>query len=83
LPGAFQDFLDFIFVPVSHGRNDCFFVGEIPINQAHTDARLCADIVHTGLVKATLGETNQGCIEDLGAAIEGGFELGLGHGVER
>jgi hypothetical protein len=37
--------------------------------------------VHTGLVKAALGETNQGCVEDLGSAIKGGFQLGLGHGV--
>jgi len=32
-------------------------------------------------MKATLGETNQRCVEDLGWAIEGGFELGLGHAV--
>jgi len=34
-------------------------------------------------MKATLGETNQGCVEDLGWAIEGKFGLGLGHGSER
>jgi len=36
--------------------------------------------VHTGLVKAAVGEANQGRIEDLGSAIEGWFELGLRHG---
>jgi hypothetical protein len=61
--------LDFVFVSVGHGRNDCLFVGEIAINQANTNAGLGADIVHTGLVKATLGEANQGSIEDLDAAI--------------
>jgi len=76
LPRALQDVLDFAFVPVGHGGNDCLFIGEIAINQADTDARLCADIVHTSLVKAALSEANQGCIEDLGPAIEGGFELG-------
>ena len=40
LSGAFQDVLDFVFVPVGHGRNDSFFVGEIAINQADADARL-------------------------------------------
>ena len=68
-------------MPVGHGRNHRLFIGEIAINQTDADTRFCTDIVHTGLVKAALGETNQGCIEDLGGAIEGGgFGLGLGHG---
>ena len=37
-----------------------------------------ADIVHTGLVKATLGEANQGGIEDLGRGDLGKVRAGLG-----
>ena len=73
MPGAFQDFLDLLLVPVGHRRNDRLFVGEIAINQSDAYARFGADIVHTGLVKAAFGEANQGGIEDLGPAIESGF----------
>ncbi len=78
-----KHFLDLAFVPVGHGRNDRLFVGEIAINQTNADAGLGADIVHAGLVKAALGEANEGSIEDLGAPIEGRFKLGLGHGSKR
>ena len=82
MPGALEHVLDFVFVPVGHGRDDRLFVFEIAIDQADADACLGADIVHAGLVKAAFGETNHGGIEDLGAAIEGRFELGLGHGAK-
>ena len=56
-------------MPVGHGRNDSFLIGEIPVDQPNANAGFAADVVHTGLVKAALGEANQGRINDLGAAI--------------
>jgi len=75
--GALQDLMNFLFMPIGHCRNDRVFVLEIAINQTDTDPSLGADVVHAGLVKASLGEANQRGIENLGASIGARFYLGL------
>src|SRR5439155_20319159 len=73
LTGAFQDLMNFLLMPIGHCRNDRVFVLEIAINQTDTDPSLGANVVHAGLVKASLGEANQRGIENLGASIEARF----------
>ena len=57
-------------MPIGHGGNDGLLVDEIAIDQADADSGFGADIVHAGLVKAALGEANDGGLEDLGASID-------------
>src|SRR5260370_41278761 len=80
---ALQHFVDFFLMPVSHCRNDCVLVLEIAINKTNADPSLRADVVHTGLVEASLGEADQGGIEDLGASVGTRFYLGLRHRFEK
>src|SRR6266481_9752805 len=76
---ALEDFVNFCFMPIGHCGNDGVLVLKITINEADTDPSLRANIVHTGLVEASLGEADQGRIEDLGASIGTRFYLGLSH----
>jgi len=70
-------------VPIGHGRDDGFLIFEVAVDQADADAGFSANIVHTGLMKPVFGETDEGGVEDLRAPIEGGVEVGLGHGAVR
>jgi hypothetical protein len=76
---AFQHFADLFFVAIRHRGNDRLLVFEIAIDKPYANPSLGADIVHAGLVKAALGEADQGGIEDLGAPVGTRFHLGLRH----
>ena len=69
LSGALQHLTDLFLMPVRHCGNDRVLILEIAINQANTDPGLGADVVHAGLVKASLSEADQGRIENLGVSI--------------
>jgi hypothetical protein len=69
LASALQYLADLFLMPIRHCGNDCFLVFEIAINQTNADPGLGGDVVHAGLVEASLGEADQGCIENLRASI--------------
>jgi hypothetical protein len=79
LPGAFQNFLDFLFMPIGHGRNHGLFVLEIAIDQTDADPGFGADVVHARLVETTLGKARHGGVENLSRPIKDGVGLRVGH----
>ncbi len=55
---ALEDLVNFLLMPIGHCGNDRILILEIAINQANTDPGLGADVVHAGLVKASLSEAD-------------------------
>src|SRR5215212_2091270 len=75
LPGKLQKLLNFLFMLLRHGANDCLFILEVAIDEANADAGFSADIVHAGEVKSLPGEAKDRGIDDLGLTIGGGIVL--------
>src|SRR4030095_11325165 len=76
---ALQDLMNFLFMPIGHCGNNGILVLKIAINEANADPGFGANVVHAGLVEASLSEADQGRIKNLGASIRAGVCLGLWH----
>src|SRR6187200_1554853 len=80
---TFQHLLDLLFVPIGHGRDNGFLIFEVAVDQTDANAGFSTNVVHTSLVETVFGETDDGGVEDLTSAIEGGLNLRVWHGAVR
>jgi hypothetical protein len=71
--------MDFLFMPIGHGRNHGLFVLKIAINQTDADPGFGADIMHARLVETAFGKARHRGIENLGRPVKNGIGLRMGH----